>query len=72
MLPCYNWEYLDTNSTAAALKFRACQECQMTSGWRTTFEDGGKQYIEQDTTWFLCKSYGKVVIMPFRVTVLHA
>jgi len=56
MLPCYNWEYMDTNSTAAALKFRACQECQMTSGWRTTFEDEGTQYTEQDTTWFLCKS----------------
>ncbi|KAJ4991456.1 lpxtg-domain-containing protein [Stagonosporopsis vannaccii] len=60
MLPCYNWEYLETNSTAAALKFRTCQECLMTSGYRTTFTDGDIQYTEQDSTWFLFNNKGVV------------
>ena len=55
MLPCYNWEYSGDNSTAAALKFQTCQECQLRSGYQTTFTDEGTSYTEQDTTWFLCK-----------------
>ena len=55
MLPCYNWEYLGDNSTAAGLKFADCQKCQMKSGWRVTFQDNGTEYTEQDSSWFLCK-----------------
>ncbi|KAJ8118840.1 hypothetical protein OPT61_g241 [Boeremia exigua] len=60
MLPCYNWEYSGENSTAAALKFRTCQECQMNSGWRVQFMDDGTQYTEQDSTWFLFNNKGVV------------
>ncbi|KAF2631835.1 hypothetical protein BU25DRAFT_445889 [Macroventuria anomochaeta] len=60
MLPCYNWEYSGNNSTAAALKFASCQECQMKSGWRHTFVDNGTEYTEQDTTWFLFNNKGVV------------
>ncbi|KAH6643757.1 hypothetical protein C7974DRAFT_4760 [Boeremia exigua] len=60
MLPCYNWEYSGQNSTAAALKFRTCQECQMSSGWQVTFMDDGTQYTEQDSTWFLFNNKGVV------------
>ncbi|KAG9206393.1 hypothetical protein G6514_003224 [Epicoccum nigrum] len=60
MLPCYNWEYSGDNSTAAALKFQTCQECQLRSGYRTTFTDEGTSYTEQDTTWFLFNNKGAV------------
>lgn len=60
MLPCYNWEYSGDNSTAAALKFQTCQECQLRSGYQTTFTDEGTSYTEQDTTWFLFNNKGVV------------
>lgn len=60
MLPCYNWQYSGDNSTAAGLKFQTCQECQLRSGYRTTFTDEGTSYTEQDTTWFLFNNKGAV------------
>lgn len=55
MLPCYNWEYSGDNSTAVAIKFASCQECQMRSGWQTSGKDGDVNYSEKDSTWFLCR-----------------
>ncbi|KAF1361760.1 hypothetical protein EJ07DRAFT_110106 [Lizonia empirigonia] len=60
MLPCYNWEYSGDNSTAAAIKFASCQDCQMRSGWQTTGKDGDVDYSEKDSTWFLFNNKGVV------------
>ncbi|KAF9696574.1 hypothetical protein EKO04_005394 [Ascochyta lentis] len=60
MLPCYNWEYSGGNSTAAAIKFATCQECQMKSGWQKTGKDSDIDYDEKDSTWFLFNNKGVV------------
>lgn len=69
MLPCYNWEYSGSNSTAAALKFQSCQECQLNSGYRISNTEEGTSYTEQDTTWFLCKFYRSLAYILENTTV---
>jgi hypothetical protein len=46
---CYDWEVDGSNSTIAGRKFKECNNCLKSSGYKSDKVD------ERDVTWFVCK-----------------